>query len=197
MKKSFALFTIILLLLSAVTFNLQAQFGSKGLTEFGGSVSYSSSTSVSNGTTASESTSLFSFLPYVNYFIMDGFSLGISPGINIIKLAGSKESITNLLLFAVPGYTFSTKGNVFPFIEGWIGYTAVTSKADAASGIPELDLSGISYGGRGGVKVLVGKSGLLSVGVSYTLYNLNPKGADKRNGYNSLAISMGFSVFIE
>jgi len=197
MKKSFALFTIVLLLLSAVACSVQAQFASKGVKEFGGAISYSSSTSVSNGTTASQSTSLFNFMPYANYFIMNGFSLGVSPGINIVKIAGSSNSITNYLLFIIPGYTFSTKSDVFPFVEGMLGYTAVSSKADATNGIPELDLSGVSYGGRGGIKVMVGKSGLFSAGVSYTLYTFNPKGADKRSGFNSFALSMGFSVFIQ
>lgn len=196
MKKSFALFTIVVLLLSAVACSVQAQFASKGVTEFGGAVSYSSTTQVANGTTASESTSFFNFMPYANYYIMNGFFLGVSPGINIIKMAGSKESITNLLFFVVPGYTFSTKSEVFPFIEGMFGYTAVSQKASTA-GAADLDLSGISYGGRGGIKVLVGKGGILSVGVSYTMYTLNPKGADKRSGYNSLAFTMGFSVFVQ
>ncbi len=196
MKKSFTLFTTVILLLSAIACNVHAQFGSRGVVEFGGSVAYSSFTQVANGTTASESTSLFNFMPYVNYFVMDGFSVALSPGVNIVKLAGSKESITNLLLTVVPGYTFSTKGNVFPYVEGILGYTAVSQKATVVGGA-DLDLSGISYGAKAGVKMLVGKSGLLSVGVSYTLFNLNPKGADKRNGFNSLAINMGFSVFIE
>lgn len=196
MKKSFTLFTIVLLLLSAATFSLHAQFGSKNVTEFGGAISYSSHTTVSGGTAASESSSIFEFMPYVNYFVMNGFSLGISPGINIVKMAGSSESITNLMLFAMPGYTFSTKGNVFPFIEGRVGYTAVTSKADPTGGSGELDLSGVSFGGKAGVKILVGKNGLFSIGVSYTLLTLNPKGADKRSGVNTLAIAMGFSVFI-
>lgn len=195
MKKSFVLLTALFLFLTA-TCSLYAQFGSKGVTEMGGAISYSSSTAVANGEAADESTSLLNFMPYVNYFITNNFSLGISPGINIVKLAGSDDSITNLMLFAVPGYTFSSNGNVFPFVEAWIGYTAVTSNADPLGSGEKLDLSGISYGGKGGIKLLVGKSGLLNIGVSYTMYTMNPKGADKRNGYNSLALAMGFSVFI-
>lgn len=197
MKKSFALFTIVLLLLSAAACSVHAQFGSKGVTEFGGSVAYSSTTVVANGTAASESTSILNFMPYINYFITDGFSLALSPGINVVKLAGTSDAITNYLLFVVPGYTFSTKGNVFPYIEGMIGYTALSSKTNPLVGTGELDLSGLSFGGKGGVKVLVGKNGLLSIGVAYTLLNLSAKGADKRSGFNNLAFSMGFSVFIE
>lgn len=196
MKKSFALLTIVLLMLSAVTFNLQAQYASKGIVELGGAISYSSTTVVTNGTAASESTSLFNFMPYASYFIINGFSVGVSPGINIVKLAGSSNAISNLLFFVIPSYTFSTKSDVFPFVQAWVGYTSLTSNADATSGTPELDLSGLTYGGRGGIKVMVGKNGLLSVGVSYMLYTLNPKGADKRSGMNTLSITMDYSVFI-
>ncbi|TSA27074.1 MAG: hypothetical protein D4R68_06180 [Ignavibacteriales bacterium] len=196
MKKSFTLFTIVLLLLGAAACSVQAQYATKGATEIGGSVSYSSTTQVANGTAASNSTSLFSFMPYANYFITNGFSLGVSPGINIFKAAGSTSSTTYLLLAIVPGYTFSTKSNIFPFIEGVVGYGAITT-----SGSSSTDVSGISFGGKGGIKVLVGQSGLFSAGLSYMLITLNPKnppaGADKRNGFDNFALSLGFSVFIQ
>jgi hypothetical protein len=185
------------LFLGAATCNVHAQFATKNVIELGGSISYSSTTIVTDGTAASESSSIFQFLPYVNYFVTNGFSVAISPGINIVKLAGTSESITNYLLFLVPGYTFSTKSDVFPYIEGMVGYTALSSKANPLAGTGEIDLSGISFGAKGGIKVLVGKNGLISVGVSYILLNLSAKGADKRSGFNNLAFSLGWSVFLE
>jgi len=193
MKKLQASLLIVLLFLSV---DVIAQYGSRGTTELGGTISYSSTTAVTNGTTATESTSLFNFLPYVGYFISDGLAVGLSPGINIVKLAGSKESVTNLMLFLVPGYTFGTKGNLFPFIEGLIGYTSLASKVDPLTGVGEMDLSGISYGARAGFRLLVGKSGLANVSAAYMMYTMNPKNATSRSGYNSLAINLGFSVFI-
>lgn len=197
MKKTFVLLTVVLLLLGAAACSVHAQFATKNVVEVGGSVSYSSTTVVTDGTAASEASSIFQFQPYVNYFITNGFSIALSPGINIVKLAGSSESIKNYLLFLVPGYTFSTKGEVFPYIEGMIGYTALASKANPLGGVGELDLSGISFGAKGGVKLLVGKNGLFSIGLSYILLDLRAKGADKRSGFNNLAFSMGFSLFIE
>jgi hypothetical protein len=193
MKKLYGSLFIAILLLSVDSL---AQYATRGTTELGGTISYSSTTAVTNGTTASESTSLFNFLPYVGYFISDGLAIGLSPGINIVKLAGSKESVKNLLLFLVPGYTFGTKGSLYPFVEGLVGYTSLVSKVDPLTGVGEMDLSGISYGARAGIRVLVGKSGLANISVAYMLYTLNPKNATKRSGYNSLAINLGFSVFI-
>ena len=188
MKKSFILLTTILLILFVTACNVHAQFATKNCFELGGTVSFSSTTVVTDGTAASESTSLLQFMPFLNYYVSDGFFLGLSPGINILKAAGSSESTKIYALFLTPGYTFSSRSSVFPYIEGLVGYTASESGGTS--------LSGISFGGKGGIKVAVGNNGLASIGISYMLVNLSPKGADKRSGFNNLAITLGFSVFI-
>jgi len=126
MKSFFALLTIILVLSFVSASNVHAQYATKGAIELGGAVSFSSTTQVSNGTAADQSSTLFQFTPYVNYYITDGFSLGLSPGIDIVKFAGAAESLKGYAIFFVPGYTFSTKSNLFPFIEGMVGYTALS-----------------------------------------------------------------------
>ena len=188
MKNFLALLTLILLISFFSSCNVHAQFATKGVIELGGAVSYSSTTAVSNGTTADQSTTLFQFMPYGNYYIIDGFSLGLSPGIDILKFAGASESVKGYAIFLVPGYAFTTKSNMYPFIEGMVGYTALKSGA--------TDLSGISFGGKVGVKFGVGNNGLITAGISYILFNLSPSGADKRSGYNDLALSFGYSIFI-
>ena len=198
MKKSFVIPAIILLSLLIASCNANAQFAKMGVVELGGAISYSSSALVTDGTVASEKTTILNFMPYINYFIVDGFSVALSPGINVIKIAGESNSITNLNLFAVPGYTFSTNSPVYPYIEAMLGYTSVSS--DATNPITEsgnIDYRGFSWGGKAGLKVLIGKNGLLSIGVAYTALNYSPQGADKRTGINNLAVSMGFSVFAD
>jgi len=196
MKKSLAVFTTMIMLFSAVACNIHAQFARQGVIEFGGSVAYSSSTIVTDGTASNNSTSLLNFMPYVNYFIVNGFSVALSPGVNILKYTGY-SAITNLDLFVVPGYTFSVNNNFFPYIQVLLGYTSLSSDPISLEGISEkLDNSGFSWGGKAGIKLPVGKSGLFSVGVAYTALNFSPKGADKRSGLNNIAVDMGFSVFI-
>jgi hypothetical protein len=202
MKKLSTILGLTLLIISFAFCTAQAQqFNKKGTLELGGSISYSSTTLVSDGTTDSKSNSVFTFNPIASYFITDGFSLGVSPGINMIKIGSLDNTLTNLMLFAVPGYTFG-KDKVFPFIEGWIGYTAVSTSKDisissiSTGSIAKLDLSGISYGGRGGVKLLVGKSGLINASLSYMMITANAKGASKRSGFNNFAIALGYTVFI-
>jgi len=188
MKKSFILLTTILLILLATACDVHAQFATKNCIELGGTVSYSSTTVVTNGTAADQSTSLFQFMPFLNYYVSDGFFLGLSPAIDIVKAAGAADATNIFALFITPGYTFSSRSSVFPYIEGLVGYNS-----SATGG---TSLSGISFGAKGGIKVAVGNNGLASVGVSYMLINLSAKGADKRNGFNNLAITLGFSVFI-
>ena len=187
MKKSFGLLFIALVLFSANLIN--AQFAQKGQTEIGGAISYSSTTAVSNGTAASESTSILELAPTVGYFISDGLSIGLVPSYASIKSGGTTTSL--LGLFAAPGFTFG-KGEVYPFIRGEVGYTSQSSSASGSQ-----TLSGISYGVTGGVKVIVGgKNGLLNIGLTYKMITLNPSGADKRSGFNYFGLNLGFSVFL-
>jgi len=194
MKRSLIVLAMFLVLLIVSACSIQAQqYATKNCTEIGGSISYSSTTVVTDGTADSKSTSFLQFMPVVNYYVTNNLFLGISPGINIFKPAGADNSLKNYSLFLVPGYTFSSRGTVFPFIEGMIGYTALSQ--DAEDEEDKIDLSGLSLGAKGGIKVSVGSGGLASIGASYIAFNLSPKGASKRSGYNNLALTLGFSVF--
>jgi len=53
-------------------------FTEKGATEFGGSISFQSTTSVSSGVSRDAITAL-RIEPYIGYFITDGFELGFNP----------------------------------------------------------------------------------------------------------------------
>ena len=120
---------------------------------------------------------------------MDNFSVGIAPSVNILNLAHSTNSMKFYGVFAVPGYAFNTSSNVFPFIQGFVGYTS----ADFGGGTSQ---SGLSYGGKGGIKISVGQSGLASFGVSYMIVDISPSGSTGRTGFNNLAFSVGYSIFI-
>jgi hypothetical protein len=197
MKKSFVLITGIILLLLLAACNAQAQYAKAGVVELGGAVSYSSSKLVANGEVSTESISIFQCLPYINYFLTDGFSIALVPGINIIKISNMPSSIKIYGLFASPGFTFNTGGKIYPYIDGMIGYTAVKSDASPSPtlGTGEINMKGLSYGGKAGIKIGAGNSGLAAIGVSYMLITLKPEGADKRSGLNNLAFSLGYSIY--
>ena len=190
MKKFFALFVaIVMALLLASCGTAYGQYAAKGTVELGGAASYSSTTLVTNGTKDTEASTFLQLMPYVNYFIMDNFSVGFAPSVNILNVAHSTNSMKFYGIFAVPGYSFNTSSNVFPFVQGFIGYTS----ADPGTSTTQ---SGLSYGGKGGIKVSVGQSGLASFGVSYMIVDISPSGASSRTGFNNLAFSVGYSIFI-
>jgi hypothetical protein len=163
------------------------RFARKGVMELGGSVSFNSITPVINGNSGN-ATSVFAIQPYLGYFLFDGFELGVNPlGITITS-PPTGDSQTELGFFLAPAYNFYVGGIVYPFIEGLIGYTSVSQGGSSASGI--------SFGGRGGIKVALTGKGLLNLGIEYRLITTNPSGADKRFGYNLLAITAGFTVWL-
>ncbi|MBN1398984.1 MAG: outer membrane beta-barrel protein [Bacteroidetes bacterium] len=197
MKNTIAVIAVTLLVLMLSAFNAQAQYATGGVVELGGAISFSSSKMVANGETADQSTTLFQCTPYVSYFLVNGFSIGLVPGINIIKIAGSESSIKIFGLFASPGFTFNAGGKVYPYINGMVGYTAAKSDASPIPtlGAGELDLKGVSFGGKAGIKFGIGNGGLAAIGASYMAFTLKPKDADKRSGLNNLAFSLGYSVY--
>ncbi len=187
MKKFFALL-LCALTITASSF-AQSKFATGGIIELGGQVAFSSTTNVSNGETADKSSSLFSIGPYFGYFIFSGFELGFMPQVSLYSYGDYSSRIMHL--FVAPAFNFSGGSNLFPFIEGLVGY----SSSSYDDGITTHDYSGISYGARAGIKYAVGNF-LFNAGVKYLLITLNPENADKRNGYNELSIAVGITAHL-
>jgi hypothetical protein len=178
---------------SSPSYSQDVKFATKGITEIGGSVSFSSYTPVFNGETEEDGISILTFAPQIGYFIGDGFELGFATGISLLPGISSispdeGDGITLLQLFAAPSYNFTTGSETtFPFIEGLLGYTSLSSDGD--------DASGFSYGGRGGVKIVLVEHLLMTVSGQYLLMTFNPEGADERSGFNYLSFGVGISGY--
>jgi hypothetical protein len=197
-KKLFTYKTGTFLVLTAVLFFNQTMaqertFATKGITEISGSFAYSSFTPVSNGNT-SASTSIFTLTPQIGYFIQDGFEIGLSsglsflPGVTFVFPSGGNNT-TILGLFFTPSYNFRIESkSVFPFIEGQLGYTAVSSGSSTSSGF--------SYGGKGGIKMIIADHVLLNFSAQYSAITLNPEGATERWGFNYLTLSIGVGAYL-
>jgi hypothetical protein len=185
------------LVLTVLVFSFAANaqsFGKKGVWEIGGSLSFTSTTQVVNDETADDSETIFLIEPYVGYFLADGFELGLIPRFRTTSFGD--DSRTEFGIFLAPAYNFMLdRSNIYPFIEGRIGYNTVSVDVNDAT----VDLSGLSFGGRGGVKIHLGGNSLLNVGIQYMLITLDPDeapaGADGRYGYNELAFSAGWTIF--
>ena len=109
---------------SAPSYSQDDKFATKGITEIGGSVSFSSYTPVFNGESSEDGISILTFAPQIGYFLGDGFELGFATGISLLPGISSispdeGDGITLLQLFAAPSYNFTTGSETtFPFIEG-------------------------------------------------------------------------------
>ena len=182
---SVALVVLSMLLVPA---NAQASdFAKKGQVEAGGTISFTSMTPVFGGATGSAS-SVFSIQPYVGYFLMDGFELGLRPEISILS-PSSGSSVTDLTIFLAPAYNFKLQNStVTPFIEGLVGFTSISGGGGTSA-------SGFSWGVHGGIKVAVTGNGLLNVALGYEQLTYTPSGVSERVGQNDFGVAVGFTVF--
>ncbi len=168
--------------------SLSAQsFASEGTWEVSGNVSYTSTTSMSNGETSENSLGVFSLDVPFYYFVIDGLELGIIPSYQSLSSGGSSASLLNILFGTA--YNIKTSSAAYPFIEGRIGYNT-TSNGDTRSGMVWALI--------GGVKVQVGGNALINFGLSYTQSTLQKENHEGgRSGTNVIAGQVGFTVFFE
>jgi hypothetical protein len=189
---SLAVFVIIALMSSLV--NAQdKKYACERVVELSGTVSYSTYTPVSNGQSGT-STSIMTIVPQIGVFVSDGLELSLStgfsllPGISIISQPNS-ESITMVELFFAPSYNFRTASEtLFPFLEAQIGYTSLSGEF--------YTQSGLSYGGRGGLKIVVADHLLLTMSAQNLAITLNSSGSMNRSDFNYLTIGIGVGGFL-
>jgi hypothetical protein len=160
-------------------------FARKGVLELGGGITFQSLTPIQNDRTE-DAIAAFLMMPYIGYFVADGFQIGINP-LGIGTLAYQGESTTAVMALLAPSYNFSTGGSAHPFVELLLGYTSLSDG---------IKRSGFTWGGRGGAKLEVGESGLLNLAVQYLQITTNVSGATERTGLNQVAVSAGFTVWL-
>jgi len=187
MKNLFLLFTV-LFLFTSISFS--QNFATKGTIEAGGSIGFSSTTAVYDGQSSSDALSTFTVQPYIGYFVLNSIELGIVPTF-ISQSLGDVSQSTFAIYFA-PAFNFDLKSNLYPFIEGRIGYG--TSSYD--NGTVNSSASGMAWGLKGGVKVKIGNSSLFNVAVSYDQLTQTPENWNgDRVGENIFGVNAGFTVF--
>ncbi len=163
----------------------KGNFAKKGVIELGGSLGYSSQTSVYGSQTGS-TTSTIQLSPYFGYFLSDGFELGVDP-FSILSMSSGGSSITQIMFLVAPSYNFTTNGSVYPFVEALLGYTSISGGGETGGGF--------SWGLKGGIKINVTGNGLLNFGLQYAQYTYTPSGASERYGFNTISLSGGFTIF--
>jgi len=192
MKKFFYLL-VLTLVVGSVSLSAQ-NFAKKGVWEFGGGIGFSSVTYVFDGESADDALTTFMFEPYVGYFVIDCFELGLIPSFETTSFGDVSQS--SFGVYFAPAWNFDLKSNVFPFIEGRIGYNT-SSYDDGDSETEDPSSSGLAYGARGGAKFQLGNSALVNASIGYTMVTMEPDGWDGgRIGSNGFDIMVGFTVFL-
>jgi hypothetical protein len=189
--KKFTYLLLTLMLISSISVFGQ-NFAKKGVWELGGMIGFSSTTGVSNGESGDEALAQFTFEPYVGYFVINCFELGIIP--SFTSLSQGDASISSFDIYFAPAWNFNLQSAAFPFVEGRIGYGTATY--DYGEG-DDNTLSGLSWALRGGLKYQVGSSAIVNVSLGYTQHTRNPDGWEgERNGTNVFDVMAGFTVFV-
>jgi len=165
-----------------------------GTVELGGTLGFNSTTQVSNGEAADESSTTIFFNPYFGYFFINSLEVGIIPTFSSSSFGDQSQNNFGVLL--APAYNFDLGNCWYPFIEGRVGYNT-SSQDDGDDETEDPSFSGLAWGFRGGVKAQVGNNALVNVGVFYNNVTMNPENWEgDRNGQNVFGIEAGVAIFL-
>ena len=182
------IFFVVLISLFFINAHSQTKnrFAKEQTWELGGSVGFSSITEVYNGNTHTAITNI-SLHPYIGYFFMDGFEVGLIPGMDYYSQ--SSFNYTTFVIYLEPAYNFNTNSIAYPYIQGGIGYNSI-------SGGGIRSVSGFAWDIEGGVKLNLFGNSLLKFSFDYNQKTQNPENYDGlRNGLNTFNFVVGFNVF--
>ena len=194
MKRLFSILCVVALLSSAA---FAQEFAKKGAVEIGGNVGFSSITTIIDGQSDPNATTLFQISPTIGYFAIDGLELGINP-LEFTNVMGQTSGLTTtgdsafsqtwVGFWVFGAYHFSTGGTTFPYLQALVGYTSESSTGKSS-------VSGLSYGFAGGAKFKLTDGLLLNAGISYKFYTYNQSEATSRSGLNVLTVGVGIGGF--
>jgi hypothetical protein len=187
MKKVLLMVFAALVLITSTSFSQNNKFAKKDQWEIGGTISFTSITPVNDGETG-KATSIFRLAPYVGYFVIEGYEMGLLLDFTTIGYGGS--SSTDYSVYFVPSYNFKTNSIAYPYIQGQIGYTGFSSGSGSS------DASGLAWGIEGGVKLNFVGSGLMKLGINYNQRTLNASSSTSRNGFNTVSVVLGLGIFL-
>jgi hypothetical protein len=190
----FAVLVLAVVVGGSMAYSQRTEFATGGVTEIGGSISFSSISEVYAGKTG-DATTILSVGPKIGYFVANGFELGIHPGISawimppgLSVVSGGGSTSTLLQLFAFAAYNIRNEGSTMhPFIEVPFGYTSQSSGSYTSSGF--------SWGIRGGIKVAPLGALLVTISGEYYQITMSPTGAKERTGFNFFSFGVGVGGF--
>jgi hypothetical protein len=188
MKKVLLMVFAVLVLITGTSYSQNNKFAKANQWEIGGTMSFTSMTPVNDGETG-KSISIFRIAPSVGYFVINGYELGVIVDLTSYNFGGSSNS-TDYSLYFAPAYNFRTNSISYPYIQGQIGFTGLSSGSGSS------DASGLAWGIEGGVKINIVGNGLAKIGINYNQRTLNTSNSTSRNGYNNVSVVLGVGLFL-
>lgn len=186
MKKLFLFVLTGLILISNSSFSQKNKFAKENQWELNGTISFTSTTPVTDGNTGKALT-IFRFAPTAGYFAVEGYEMGLIVDYTSYSYSGS-SSYSDYTLYFAPSYNFKTDSQFYPYVQGQIGYTGISSGSSEGS-------HGIAWGFEGGIKVNPIGNGLIKFGINYNQRTLNKSSDTERNGYNNISFVLGLGLF--
>ncbi len=167
----------------------QSNYGAKGIWEFGGGASISNTTPVIDGIYGNSIFAL-GLKPFIGYFVYDKIQIGMMPDIEIVSTARTAGLVN---IFAVPSYYFQFKdSDIYPYIHALAGFSFFSPSASQE----DTSRYGFSWGVGCGIKIAMSESTTIDAGLDYIQYTLDSDGSYKNNGFNNLAVQVGFTIFL-
>jgi len=179
-------------LIILITCPLRAQeFGTEGVWETGGGISFASITAVVDGESVDNSLNEFKLFIPVFYFVTNGLEIGLVPSFELYSMGES--STIGFGFYPAIAYNINLESNIYPYIEGRIGYQTIST----STGSDDVTLDGLGWSILGGIKTEIGGNILLNFGLGYAQQTLeNESWEGERSGKNLIAFNIGISMFL-
>ncbi|PJE48253.1 MAG: hypothetical protein CUR34_01915 [Sediminibacterium sp.] len=159
----------------------------------GGNANFSSSKQNLTNSTDKNSSTLFSILPNIGYFVADKFAFGISTGVSFTqsKSNNTKSNVTSYKFGPFAKYYFLEPNNTTNlFIQGAFGY-GINRFNNFGNSITTA--KNISYQVAGGPVIYFNNS----VGLEFILGWNFEKAIEDKSNVSSLILGIGFQIHLE
>jgi hypothetical protein len=177
-KIAFLALVIVLLNTTAGISNEKRYFSQSGVVELSGDFNFSIKKN-----TGSSTMNLLRLNPSINYFLANGFSIGLQP--LTYEISWTEESRLSLFAsFATVAYFININQNFFPYLQGLVGYGTVNYSGSYFDDKEETTYFGFATG----VRIPVISKGLLNFGLNYYTYN--------KTNTSQLLFNIGFSIWL-
>ncbi|MBN2227012.1 MAG: outer membrane beta-barrel protein [candidate division Zixibacteria bacterium] len=149
------------------------------------------------------SISTITLTPSIGYFVSPGLLIGAD--FTYTSISGGDDDEIDYSVFGIGptvAYFFNmdptrveVKGATYPYIKGFFMYGSLSAGDDEEEDISG-DITVTSFGGRGGIMMMLSNAVALDIGVQYNKDSYEPDGAEESTDGTRLQIGAGITAFV-